>query len=158
MKLCDIVVREAIVASLKATKRDEVIRELVDALVTSGAADEADRDTLTRKVLEREKRGSTGFGRGVAVPHVKHDGAGRIRAAIGLSGKGVDFDALDKQPVYTIFLLLSPANQPEDHLRAMEIVFKNLSQERFRSFLKQAGSVDEVWTLLDEADNDLVGG
>jgi mannitol/fructose-specific phosphotransferase system IIA component (Ntr-type) len=158
VKLCDIVVKDAIITSLEATKRDEVIRELVGALIDAGAASESDRDALVGKVLEREKRGSTGFGRGVAVPHVKHDAAEGIRAAIGLSNSGVDFDALDKQPVYTVFLLLSPADEPEDHLRAMEIVFKNLSQDRFRSFLRQAETVDDVWTLLDEADNDLIGG
>ena len=158
MKLCDIVEKDAIIPELASTKRDEVIVELIEALVEAGAAPASDRDTLVKKVLEREKRGSTGFGRGVAVPHVKAEGAGGIHAAVGLSKSGVDFDALDKQPVYTVFLLLSPAEKPEEHLRAMEIVFKNLSQERFRSFLKQASSVDDVWTLLDEADNDLVNG
>lgn len=158
MKLCDIVVKDAIITSLGSSKRDDVIRELVDALVEAGAAGGADREALVRKVLDREKRGSTGFGRGVAVPHVKHESAEGIRAAIGLSVSGVDFDALDKQPVYTVFLLLSPADEPEDHLRAMEIVFKNLSQDRFRSFLRQAETVEDVWTLLDEADNDLIGG
>lgn len=158
MKLCDIVEKDAIVPQLQSSKRDDVITELVEALIKAGAAPESDRDVLIKKVLAREKRGSTGFGRGVAVPHVKAEGAGGIHAAIGLSQNGVDFDALDKQPVYTVFLLLSPAEKPEDHLRAMEIVFKNLSQERFRSFLKQAGSVEDVWTLLDEADNDLVSG
>lgn len=158
MKLCDIVEKDAIIPQLASTKRDDVITELVGALISSGAAPESDRATLVKKVLDREKRGSTGFGRGVAVPHVKAEGAGGIHAAIGLSKSGVDFDALDKQPVYTVFLLLSPAEKPEEHLRAMEIIFKNLSQERFRSFLKQADSVDDVWTLLDEADNDLVSG
>lgn len=158
MKLCDIVEKQAIIPSLASTKRDEVVVELVEALISAGAAPESDRDALVKKVLEREKRGSTGFGRGVAVPHVKAEGAGGIHAAVGLSKAGIDFDALDKQPVYTVFLLLSPAEKPEEHLRAMEIVFKNLSQERFRSFLEQATTVDDVWTLLDEADNDLVNG
>ena len=157
MKLCDIVVKDAIVTDLSATKRNDVVTELIDALVASGAAPAEERDTLVKKVLEREKRGSTGFGRGVAVPHVKHGDHDGIRAAVGLSTAGVDFDALDKQPVYTVFLLMSPAEKPEEHLQAMEIVFKNLSQDRFRSFLRQAKSPDDVWTLLDEADNDLLG-
>jgi len=158
VKLCDIVVKDAIVTSLAATKRNDAIKELVGALVDAGAAGSADADTLVKKVLDREKRGSTGFGRGVAVPHVKHGDADGIRAAVGLSSAGVDFDALDKQPVYTIFLLLSPSGRPEDHLQAMEIVFKNLSQDRFRSFLRQAETAEDVWTLLDEADNNLLGG
>jgi mannitol/fructose-specific phosphotransferase system IIA component (Ntr-type) len=152
MKLRHIVPDNAIIPSLKATDRDEVVAELVDALVQAGAAVESLRDELVKRVLERESRGSTGFGRGVAVPHVKHDDIGEIVAAIGLSEPGVDFNSLDKQPVHSVFLLLSPAQKPEEHLQAMEIIFKNLSQDTFRRFLRQASTVEEVQQLLDEAD------
>jgi mannitol/fructose-specific phosphotransferase system IIA component (Ntr-type) len=153
MKLRSIVSPKAIITSLDATRRDDVITELVDALIASGAADAALRDELIAMVLDREQKGSTGFGRGVAVPHVKHPSAGSIHAAIGLSQVGVDFNALDRQPVYSIFLLLSPADSPEEHLQAMEVIFKNLSQETFRKFLRQAGSPEDVLTLLEEADS-----
>ena len=65
---------------------------------------------------------------------------------------GVEFNALDKQPVYSIFLLLSPEERPEDHLDAMEAIFGNLSHETFRRFLRQANTKDDVLTLLAEAD------
>ena len=71
---------------------------------------------------------------------------------VGISHTGVEFNALDKQPVYAIFLLLSPEDQPEEHLDAMEAVFGSLSQETFRRFLRQAKTVDEIMTLLQEAD------
>ncbi|MCC6660909.1 MAG: PTS sugar transporter subunit IIA [Phycisphaerales bacterium] len=158
MKLASLVPEGAIRASLSAQQRDEVITELVDALVSSGAAAPKLRDDLVRSVLEREKRGSTGFGRGVAVPHVKHKSVKKMAAAIGLSAKGVDFSALDKQPVYSVFLLLSPEDRPEDHLQAMEAIFKNLSKDTFRRFLRQAQTEKDVRTLLDEADNHLIAG
>ena len=72
--------------------------------------------------------------------------------AIGISPSGVEFNALDKQPVYSIFLLLSPEDKPEEHLDAMEAIFGNLSHETFRRFLRQAETVDDVLTLLQEAD------
>jgi mannitol/fructose-specific phosphotransferase system IIA component (Ntr-type) len=153
MKLREIIVQEAIVPTLAATQRDDVIAELVDALLAGGAADASMRDELISLVLEREERGSTGFGRGVAVPHVKHKDVETLQAAIGLSRSGVDFNSLDNQPVYSVFLLLSPAEKPEDHLQAMEIIFKNLSQETFRRFLRQAESIDDVLHLLEEADH-----
>jgi mannitol/fructose-specific phosphotransferase system IIA component (Ntr-type) len=81
-----------------------------------------------------------------------------MAAAVGLSPTGVDFNALDKQPVYSIFLLLSPEDRPEDHLQAMEVIFKNLSKETFRRFLRQAGSVAEVQDLLSEADGQQLAG
>lgn len=158
MKLTDIVSPQAIVPRLASSERDQVIAEMVDALLFSGAAEARLRDELIGRILERERRGSTGFGRGIAVPHVKHKSVKKMAAAIGLSPTGVDFNALDKQPVFSIFLLLSPEDRPEDHLQAMEVIFKNLSKETFRRFLRQAGTADEVVTLLEEADGQQLAG
>ncbi len=158
MKLTDIVAAGAVVPALKAAERDAVIIELVDALVGSGAAPAKIRDELVARVLDRERKSSTGFGRGVAVPHMKHQGVSRMTAAIGLSARGVDFNALDKQPVYSVFLLLSPEDRPEDHLHAMEVIFKNLSKDTFRRFLRQAQTVQDVRDLLSEADNQQLHG
>jgi PTS system nitrogen regulatory IIA component len=158
MRMMQLVAESAIVPRLKAAQRDEVIGELVDALVVAGVTSARLRDDLVRSVLERERRGSTGFGRGVAVPHVKHASVKQMAAAVGLSERGVDFNALDKQPVYSIFLLLSPEDRPEEHLQAMEVIFKNLSKDTFRRFLRQASSTEEVRTLLEEADNQLLAG
>ncbi|TVS01323.1 MAG: PTS sugar transporter subunit IIA [Phycisphaerales bacterium] len=152
MKLTEIVVTEAIVTQLQAGERDDAISELIDALVKSGAVPEGARDTLVQRVLEREAKGSTGFGKGVAVPHVRHKEATRVAAAIGLSEQGIDFNALDRQPVFSVFLLVSPEDSPDDHLQAMEVIFHNLGKQTFRRFLRQARSVEDVTTLLDEAD------
>lgn len=152
MKLREIVVEPAITPQLAATDRDATIAELVDRLVETDAIAAGDRDEVVRAVLEREKKGSTGFGRGVAVPHVKHRSINKIMAAVGVSATGIDFDALDKQPVYTVFLLLSPEDHAEEHLQAMEVIFRNLSKETFRRLLRQATTREDVVELLDEAD------
>lgn len=158
MKLSDLVPEAAISTALTSTQRDDVIAEMVDLLIASGAAEESARDDLIKRVLDREQKGSTGFGRGVAVPHVKHAGVESMTAAIGLSPSGIDFNALDRQPVYSVFLLLSPEDRPEEHLQAMEAIFKQLSKEIFRRFLRQASTVEEVRTLLADADNQTLGG
>jgi len=158
MKLCDIVRKDAIIPNLAATERDDAVRELVDAAIAAGAADAKIRDELVEAVLQRERKGSTGFGKSVAVPHVKHPAVRRIAAAVGLSQGGIDFNALDKQPVYTVFLLLSPDDDPESHLQAMEVIFKSLSQETFRRFLRQSTTVDEVYALLEECDSQQLAG
>lgn len=152
LKLTELVPEQAVVAKLSATDRDGVVAELIDALIAAGAAQAAHRPELIARVLEREQRGSTGFGKGVAVPHVKHPSVTRMAAAVGLSPTGVEFSSLDKQPVYSVFLLLSPQDRPEEHLQAMEVIFKNLSKDTFRRFLRQASTVEEVMTLLEEAD------
>jgi mannitol/fructose-specific phosphotransferase system IIA component (Ntr-type) len=153
MKLLDIVVKDAIIPNLNSAERDEAVTELIDALVSAGALSQELRDEFISAIIKREKRGSTGFGHGVAVPHVKHSAIHNMAVAIGVSQQGVEFNALDKQPVYCIFLLLSPEDRPEDHLDAMEAIFGNLSQETFRRFLRQARSVDDVITLLEETDS-----
>jgi len=152
MKLLEIVVEGAILPNLVATERDDAIGEIVDALVTAGAVSPELRDEFVKAIIKREKRGSTGFGHGVAVPHVKHPAISKMVVAVAISASGVEFNALDRQPVYSIFLLLSPEDKPEDHLDAMEAIFGNLSQETFRRFLRQAKNVEDVLTLLEEAD------
>ncbi len=149
----DIVVKDAIIPELKATNRDGVIIELVDALVSSDCVTDDQRDDFAKAIIRRENKGSTGFGHGVAVPHVKHADIKTMHIAIGISIMGVDFKALDREPVYSVVLLLSPEDQPENHLDAMEAIFSSLSQDTFRRFLRQASSSDDVLTLLAETDN-----
>lgn len=152
MKLIDFVVREAVVPDLQATERNGIIRELVRALAAAGAIDANDAETVARAVIQRENQGSTGFGKGVAVPHVKHAKVKRITAAIGRSACGVDFAALDRAPVYTIVLLLSPSDNPEGHLQAMENIFRHLQRDNFRRFLRQSETAETIMDLIKEAD------
>ena len=158
MKWHEFAVRDAIVPELKATERDEAITELVDALVEAGAAPREVRDELVEQIIAREKHGSTGFGKGVAVPHVKHEQVQRTAAAIGVSASGVDFNALDKAPVYSIVLLLSPKNKPDEHLQAMENIFSSLQKDQFRKFLRQASSREDIEELIQEVDAQQLAG
>jgi mannitol/fructose-specific phosphotransferase system IIA component (Ntr-type) len=86
------------------------------------------------------------------VPHVKHAKVKKMAGTIGRSGSGIDFSALDHQPVYSIVLLLSPENQPQQHLQAMNIIFSNLQKDFFRRCLRQAGTREAIVELLDESD------
>ncbi|GAI53157.1 unnamed protein product, partial [marine sediment metagenome] len=75
-----------------------------------------------------------------------------VVAAIGQSSAGIDFSALDKQLVYSVILLISPVDNPDNHLQAMENVFKHLQQEKFRKFLRQSQTAEQIEYLLREAD------
>lgn len=153
MRLSDLIHPEAVVADLKATDRNGVIRELVQALADHGVVRGDSVEALVRSAIARENQGSTGFGRGVAVPHVKHDNLTRMVATVGRSSQGVDFAALDRAPVYTVFMLLSPSGAPDDHLAAMERVFRYLQRESFRRFLRQAETSEAIIDLIREADD-----
>ena len=138
MKLSDLIHKPSIVPELEATDRNGVIRGLVQSLADNGAIAAEHVDAIARAAINRERQGSTGFGKGVAVPHVKHASIEKMTATIGRSSHGVDFAALDRAPVYIIVMLLSPADAPEDHLAAMERIFRYLQREKFRRFLRQA--------------------
>ena len=152
MKLRDFIVSDAIVSELAAADRDGAIRELVTALARAAALPQESVDEVVAALIKREQNGSTGFGKGVAVPHVKHAKIRKMAGTIGRSVNGIDFAALDHQPVYSIFLLLSPDNQPQQHLQAMNIVFSNLQEDTFRRFLRQSTTRQAITDLLDEAD------
>lgn len=152
MKLGELIVKGAIVAELKAEQRDAVIKELLEALVGAGAIPADQTDSIAKALIDREKHGSTGFGKGVAVPHAKHPAIKKRVAAIGRSVGGVDFAALDQAPVYSVVLLLSPPESPEAHLEAMENIFRNLQQDNFRRFLRHASTQQEIIDLIAETD------
>lgn len=152
MKLSDFIVKDAIIPELKATGRDAVIRELVTALAAAKAVPAGDVDAIVKSIIDREKTGSTGFGKGVAVPHAKSNSLKKRVGAIGRSTIGIDFAALDQAPVYSVFLLLSPENSPDGHIQAMETIFRNLQVDTFRRFLRQSDTRQKITDLLDEAD------
>jgi len=152
MNLAEFFCFEAIVPELKAEDRNGVIKELVASLDKAGRLFQADPQKLIRALIRREQEASTGLGKGVAVPHVKHPDIKEVVATVGCSSAGIDFSALDKQPVYSVILLLSPAENPDRHLQAMECVFRHLKVEKFRKFLRQAQTAEQIEDLLREAD------
>lgn len=154
MKLSDIVCSDAIVARLKSKQRDEAIRELVGALGKTGKIPKGSVDAVAKLVIKRETEASTGIGKGVAVPHVKSADIKEPIAAVGCSAEGIDFASLDKQPVYSVILLISPTDNPDRHLQAMETVFRNLQKDDFRRFLRQAQTNKEIVEIIADADGD----
>lgn len=152
MKLADFFVPDAVIPELQATDRNGVIRELVSSLANSVGLDEEQATAVSRAAIQRENQGSTGFGKGVAVPHVKHAAIDRIVATVGRSSAGVDFAALDRAPVYIVVLLLSPPDNPDQHLASMENIFRHLQRDNFRRFLRQASTKEEINELIREAD------
>jgi PTS system fructose-specific IIA component/PTS system nitrogen regulatory IIA component len=157
MKFADFVSRDSVRSSLAASDKEGVIRELTQALVDSGAIPKGEYEGIVKAVLKREELGSTGIGRGVAVPHTKHAGVSRLVATVGVSQEGVDFNSLDGERVQLLFLLISPPDRPGDHLRALENISRQLRDDTFCRFLKQSKTGGDILQLLDEADNNQFG-
>ena len=153
MKFADFVCQGAIRAELAADDKESVIRELVAALVEAGKVSETDKEDIVKAIIKREELGSTGIGRGVAVPHTKHPSVEKLVGTVGISHDGVDFDSLDGEKVQLLFLLISPPDRPGDHLRALENISRQLRDDMFCKFLKQAKTCEDICQLLEEADN-----
>ena len=153
MKFCDFVCTGAIRADLSADDKEGVIRELVKALVAAEAIKVEEQDNIVKAIMKREELGSTGIGRGVAVPHTKHSSVDKLVGTVGVSGGGVDFLSLDGEKVQLFFLLVSPPDRPGDHLRALENISRQLRDDSFCRFLKQSKTAADIQQLLEEADN-----
>ena len=157
MKFADFIRVQAIKADLVAEDKDGAIRELVAGLVDSKDIAEGEQESIIKAIMKREELGSTGIGRGVAVPHTKHPSVARLIGTVGVSVEGVDFNSLDGEKVQLFFLLISPPDRPGDHLRALENISRQLRDDTFCRFLKQAKTAEDVQQLLEEADNNQFG-
>lgn len=153
MKLTDFVVKKAIIPGLKATTKEDVIREMVSSLKATGNVRAEDEEAVVAAILKREELGSTGIGNGVAVPHTKHPSVEELVATVAISRDGVDFSSLDGEDVFILFLLVSPPDRPGDHLRGLENISRHLRSQDFCNFLKQSMTEKDIWELLSEADS-----
>jgi mannitol/fructose-specific phosphotransferase system IIA component (Ntr-type) len=153
MRMSDFIVREAINPALKASTKEAVIREMVEGLRAAGYFKGGDTEDVVKAILKRELLGSTGIGRGVAIPHTKHPSVDRLVGTIALSPPGVPFEALDGEPVHVFVLLISPQDRPGDHLRALENVSRGLRDDGFVRSLRGAGSREAVWDLLGDMEH-----
>ena len=151
-QLLDFVRPDASVPRLRGPDRSAVINELLESLVSSGAAPVDLHSELLEAARRREEQGSTGFGNGIAVPHIRHPQLHQISAAIGLTSDGIDFNALDQRPVQIVILLMSPQGDNESHINAMNALFMHLNRPDFRDALRRAGTAEEIRGILEAAD------
>lgn len=152
MRMSDFVVKEAIIPDLKATTKEGVIREMVESLREAGRFKDTDTEDIIKAILKREMLGSTGIGRGVAIPHTKHSSVDKLVGTVAISHQGVNFDSLDGEPVYVFVLLTSPQDRLAEHLRALENVSRSLRDDGFVRALRQATTREAIWRLLSETE------
>ena len=138
MDLGDILTREQIITDLHATNRWEAIDELINNLVTTGKIKPEHHDAIAAVVKKRESSMSTGIGFGIGIPHASTDLIYDVVGALGRSKKGVNFDALDNQPVNLVMLFLVPQGQFQKHLHTLANIAKLLHKAEFRQALEQA--------------------
>ena len=151
MELADFLTKEQVVTDLKATDRWEAIEELIDLLVANGQVDSDHREAVVSVVKKRETSMSTGIGFGIGIPHASTDLIANVTGAFGRSRSGVDFDALDNQPVTLVMLFLVPQGQFQKHLHTLAKSAKVLHKKEFRKSLEEAGDAAEMYRIIRDA-------
>src|ERR1019366_5307429 len=150
LKIMDFLSPGAVLPELTAVTKRAVLEELVGVLAKEGKVKDA---KITVDVLmERENLGSTGIGQGIAIPHAKTDQAGQVTAAFGLSRRGVQFDALDGDPVNIFFLLVAPPDAAALHLKALARISRLLKDKFFRQSLRETKTAVEIMKLIKDED------
>lgn len=152
MQIMDFLSKKAIVTDIKSTKKEDVIRELVDALIEAGDIEKRSRNKLIDSLMSREALGSTAIGQGIAIPHAKSDCVEKLVAAFGLSNKGVDFDSLDGEPAYIFFLLVAPQDSAGPHLKALARISRLLKDKYFRDTLRTCEDDKAIIKIIAQED------
>lgn len=152
MKIMEFLSKQAIVPELKSAKKEDVIKELVDALINGGEIEKRHRNKLIEALMAREELGSTAIGQGVAIPHAKSDCVEKLVAAFGLSSKGVDFDSLDGELVYILFLLVAPQDSAGPHLKALARISRLLKDKYFRDNLRACKDDKTIIKIIAQED------
>ena len=148
MDLADILSRDQIITDLQAADRWEAIDELINNLVVTGKILPINREAISAVVKKRETSMSTGIGFGIGIPHASTDLIEEVVGALGRSKKGVNFDALDNQPVNLVMLFLVPQGQFQKHLHTLANIAKLLHKAEFRQALEQAPDAEAMLEII----------
>ena len=153
MSIMEFLDERAVTVDIKSHQnKEDVIRELVSLLAKAGSIKERDVSKLVQILMKRESLGSTGIGQGVAIPHGKCDCVDRLVAAFGVSRNGVNFDALDGEPVGLFFLLVAPEDSAGPHLKALARISRLLKDKHFRDSLRVAKDEKTLAKIIRDED------
>jgi mannitol/fructose-specific phosphotransferase system IIA component (Ntr-type) len=115
-----------------------------------------DQDMIVRKILDRETEMSTGIGLGIAIPHARIEGIDRLYMIAGRSVKGIDFNAIDEQPVHLLFMMLSPANASSQYTNILSSLSRIMSYEEIRNSLIESDDAEKFLGILCAGENKYV--
>ena len=152
MEITDLLVKNAMIMDMQATDKLGAIDEMVDKLYETGRI--TDKVLFKEGILNREAQTSTGLGDGVAMPHAKNEAVKEATILFAKSNKGVDYEALDGQPVYLFFMIAAPAGANDTHLAALASLSKYLMQDGFIAKVRETKTPDDVIALFSSEEKE----
>lgn len=144
MVLADSLKKNSIIVKAKSKNRWELIDEMVDLAVKNKQVNKDDRDAVRGALIDREKSMSTGIGNSVAIPHCTTAKVNDIVAVMAISQKGIDFDAIDNNPVKIVILLLVPKTKLTQHIKTLANIAKIMSDETLRNDILDLKTTDAI--------------
>jgi fructose-specific phosphotransferase system IIA component len=150
MNIVDLMSKDAVSVDLESGNKEDVLSELVGLLIKSGNVKKSEKDQILKRLKDREMLGSTGIGKGVAIPHAKCPAVKKMAAAFGISKKGIDFRSLDGEPTYIFLLLVAPGETPGPHLKALARISRLLDDKFIRERLRAAKAPADILKIIKE--------
>jgi len=147
MEVNEFINQNLIKMNLKSENKDSVIREMIEIMSENEII--TDKEEVIKKAMEREAKGTTGVGKGVAIPHVKSDAVKRPAVAFGRSDKGIDYGSMDEKLSHLFFLITVPEESHDEHLKLLAQLSRNLVHDDFRNSLLDAKDAEEVMNILE---------
>lgn len=146
MKLSDLLTPRLIKLELESLDREGVFEELVSMLLSQGVI--SDREQALAKLRERESKMSTGISSGLALPHGKLDGVNGVAVCMGLSHGGIDYEALDHEPVHVVVMVFSETGNPGPHIQILSEIARLFAGDAFMRQLLDARSAEDIIRLI----------
>ncbi|HLR88229.1 MAG TPA: fructose-specific PTS transporter subunit EIIC [Atopostipes sp.] len=153
MKMTDVIRKELMLLPAQATTKEEILDEMVNKLVETGAVD--DYDTFRKGIADREESMSTGLGDGIAMPHAKNSAVQKTSVVFAKQPAGIDFDSLDGQPARLFFMIAAKDDANETHLAILANLSKLLMNKDFTEALNAANTPESVQAIVNLAEANL---
>lgn len=152
MSLSNLIARNCVAIDLKVTGKKQLIQEMAELMVGCGCLETSAIDTrdVVNAAMERERLGSTGVGSGVALPHARIEGLGKVKVALARLDSPVDFESIDDRPIDLAVLILAPPDAGSEHLRALAQISRRLRNEDVRGRLRRAPDADSLYVIFTD--------
>ncbi len=148
---------KSIILDVEESEVRSLFERMVSALKEAEPFPEMDDQAVVQSLVEREKEGTTGIGGGIAIPHAKLDEVDKTAGAFARTDEGIDFRAVDGQAVDLFFLVLSPEEEAELQLEALQHITNAIkNRPHLTKFLRRADTKKEILEIFEEVDQELV--
>lgn len=151
VRITDYMSEDLINLELKSKNKEGVLNELSELMIKSSNI--VNKEVIKKALIDRENIGSTGIGKGIAIPHAKTDGASKLTVAFGISKEKIDFDSLDGEGVNIFFVFASPIEESQIYLKVLARISRLIRDEKFRNKLLSCKEKEEVIRIISEEEN-----